>query len=362
MIRAFLLGARGGGGEEVYVRSLADSPPEGVRYATALDAHASVDGARASRVREVLFNRLVHPFLWPLPGLRAYDIGPEVDLVHVHNFPTWLRLSDAQPVVYSVGGSTYAHYLETYLGWSRERVLARYARARRIYLRLGIRSELATPERIDAVVVFSRFAAELLERLGVGGDHVHVIPPGFAIGRPPSRGDDRPFTFLLVGRDPHRKGVDLALAALAALRARGRDVRLHLVGDSSYPAVRAEGVRGWGRVGRERVEELYLRADAVLVPSRAEGYGFAAVEAMGHGLAVIASRRDALPEILGDAGRLIEPDSVDALAEAMDDLARDRDGARTLGARARGRFEERYTRERARARLGALYRTLLGRS
>ena len=211
MTRVFLLGARGGGGEEVFVRDLASSPPSGVSYALALDHHESVPGARARPAEEILFNRVVHPFLWPLPGLRSYDVAREVDLVHVHNHPTRLRCAPACPVVYSVGGSGYPHYMETYLGWSSERVRARYRRARTIYRRLGIRSEIATPEWVDAVVVFSGYAADRLAAFSVPHDKIHVIPPGFEVPPPVRTRREGSFTFLLVGREPLRKGADLAV-------------------------------------------------------------------------------------------------------------------------------------------------------
>jgi glycosyltransferase involved in cell wall biosynthesis len=363
MTRVFLLGAPGGGGEEVFVRDLAASPPAGVEYALALHHHESVPLARARTAEEVLFNRLLHPFLCPLPGLRSYEVEPEADLVHVHNYPTRLRLRRACPVVYSVGGSTYAHYLERYLGWPARRVDARYARARRIYRLLRIRSELATPEWVDAVIVFSAYAAGYLDRFGVPANKIRVIPPGFDLPAPlPRVGSSRPFTFLLVGREPERKGADLALAAIREVRARGGAARLVLVGDLAYPAWTEEGVEGHGPVPRERLfRDFYAAADAVLVPSRAEGYGFAAVEAMGMGLPVIASRRDALPEIVGDEGILVEPD-VGALARAMDELRADPVGARVRGGRCRERFEALFTRARARAALGGLYAELLGRA
>lgn len=362
MTRVFLLGARGGGGEEVFVRDLAASPPADVAYTLALDHHESVPGARARTLEEVAFNRLVHPFLWPLPGLRSYSLDPDVDLVHVHNHPTRLRMREPRPVVYSVGGSTYAHYLETYLGWAPCRVDARYGRARRVYRALGIRSELASHEWVDAVVVFSRYAADYLRRFGVPEGKIHVIPPGFDIPTPPRREDgDRPFTFLLVGRDPERKGADLAVEAVRRLRAQGRAASLVLVGDPTYPSWTGDGVEGFAPVPRETLfRDFYARADAVLVPSRAEGYGFAAVEGMGAGLPVIAALRDALPEIVGEDGILVEPEA-SALARAMEGLVGDPSGARERGGRLRARFEAVFTRTMARAALGHLYAELRAR-
>ncbi len=54
--------------------------------------------------------------------------------------------------------------------------------------------------------------------------------------------------------------------------------------------------------------------DLALIPSRMEGFGLAAVEAMAHGLPLLATRVDALPEIVGDyaAGRLMDPASLES--------------------------------------------------
>lgn len=362
-IRAFLLGGRGGGGEEIFVRSLSEAPPPGVTFSTVLDSHASVPGARALHLRAGLFNRVVHRrLLWPLPGLRAYRVRG-FDLVCSHNFPVWLDVPRGCPVVLSLGGGTYGHYLEAYLGWSPEAVSARFRRARSIYRALGIRSEV-TFEHLDAVVVWSKFAAERLHGLGVPEDKMAMVPPGFDISTPGRKRDDGgPFTFLLVGRDPLRKGADVAIAAVRALRARGLDVRLRLVGDDAYPAMGdGEAIEGSGPADRERIfSEFYSRADAVLVPSRAEGFGFAAVEAMGHAVPVIASRRDTLPEIVGSAGLLVEPGSVPDLADAMEALATDRDAARARGRAGRERFESTYELGVAGRRMGDLFRRLLDR-
>jgi glycosyltransferase involved in cell wall biosynthesis len=348
-VRALLLGSRGGGGEEVFLRGLAETPPPGVTYAMILESHASLPGARALRVRAGLYNRLVHPFLWPVPGLKAYRVRG-FDLVHVHNFPMWLDVPPECPVVFSVGSGGYGHYMETYLDWTPEAVEARFRRARAIYRLLGIRSEL-TPARVDAVTVWSDFAAGNVRAMGVPADKVFVVPPGLEVpdvARAPRPAG--PFTFVLVGRDPPRKGADLAVEAVRGLRARGLDVRLLLVGDAAYPAMGdGEGILGTGPVERTRIfGDFYAAADAALVPSRAEG--------MGCGLPVVAARRDALPEIVGDGGLLVEPGSVAALADAMEVLVRDPDGARARGRAARERFRRTWALDRARERLLDVYR------
>ncbi|PYM65005.1 MAG: glycosyltransferase family 1 protein [Candidatus Rokuibacteriota bacterium] len=66
---------------------------------------------------------------------------------------------------------------------------------------------------------------------------------------------------------------------------------------------------------------LYQGALALVSPSLWEGFGLPALEAMACGTPVLAADRGALPEVVGDAGLLVDPTSVDALREAMYTLA-----------------------------------------
>jgi glycosyltransferase involved in cell wall biosynthesis len=68
---------------------------------------------------------------------------------------------------------------------------------------------------------------------------------------------------------------------------------------------------------------LYAGAIALTLPSRFEGFGFPALEAMACGTAVIASTAGALPEIVGTAGILLSPDDAGAWSQAMLELASD---------------------------------------
>jgi glycosyltransferase involved in cell wall biosynthesis len=71
-----------------------------------------------------------------------------------------------------------------------------------------------------------------------------------------------------------------------------------------------------GRVSEEEKIALYQGADLYVTPSLYEGFGLTALEAMASGVPVIAANRTSLPEVVGDAGLLAEPEP-DALAEAM---------------------------------------------
>jgi glycosyltransferase involved in cell wall biosynthesis len=85
------------------------------------------------------------------------------------------------------------------------------------------------------------------------------------------------------------------------------------------------------------VPALVAAADLVVLPSLAESFGFAALEAMSLGRAVVASRAGGLPEVVGDAGLLADVGDAAGLARAITHLLRDRPQADALGRRGRER-------------------------
>jgi glycosyltransferase involved in cell wall biosynthesis len=328
-----------------------------------LRPHESLPGARARRLCEIAFNRVVHPLLWPLPGLRAYRVDARFELVHVHNYLHHISSAHRLPVVMSLGGGSYYHYVHEYLAWPRERVDALLRRARWLLRGLGITNEFVNWRKLRGIFVRSRFARSFLLEWGVPERLVTVIPPGFSTPRLGPRPDPRPFRFLLVGRDPRRKGADLAIQALRRLRARGLDVRLTLVGHASWLSLADEpGFEAFGWTDRGQLyERLYPGAHALLMPSRVEGFGIAPIEAMSFALPVVATRYGAFPETIveGETGLLVPPDDGEALERAMESLAADPAAAQAMGAAGRARFEAEYTRERFHARVLDFYQRAL---
>jgi glycosyltransferase involved in cell wall biosynthesis len=356
----------GGGGEEVFIRDLVADPPSGVDYSLVIDPHESAPGARARKLTEIAFNRIVHPSLWPLPGLRAYEVETTFDLVHVHVHASHLRLRRDIPVLMSVSNS-YFHYIQDYLNWETARVEARYARARRVYRPLGISNEMVAWKRLTGISVFSQFAKQVLVGRGVPRDLVTVIPPGFptpAISEHVGQDDD--FTFLFAGRHPHRKGADLVVDAIKRLRRAGARVRAILVGDPWFLELAGEpGFQVQEKATRQQLmEELYPSVDSFVMPSRAEGYGFTLVEAMSFGLPVISTTYGSIPEVIdhGVTGLLVAPGDGDALFDAMRTLAADPVAAREMGLTGRQRFERLFTRARFLGDMRAWYDGALARS
>lgn len=88
-----------------------------------------------------------------------------------------------------------------------------------------------------------------------------------------------------------------------------------------------------GYVADSEREALYKGASVLVLPSFNEGFGLPVLEAMTVGVPVIASNRGALPEVLGNAGLLIDPDDSDSLTAALERMLTDTALARSLAAR-----------------------------
>ncbi len=92
--------------------------------------------------------------------------------------------------------------------------------------------------------------------------------------------------------------------------------------------------------------QIYLKAfDILAVPSRKEGFPFVVLEAMAAGLPIVATRVGGIPEALGDAGLLVEPENPKALVEAVDKIITDQELADLLSQKALARSKL-FTREK----------------
>jgi glycosyltransferase involved in cell wall biosynthesis len=188
--------------------------------------------------------------------------------------------------------------------------------------------------RADRIIVVSRFVAREVERrLDVPADRISVCPNGAPewIGAADSTKSDG--YILFVGTLEPRKNIGGLLEAFARLLQRmTHPPTLVIAGRGpeagewnarmSQPPL-AGHVECRGYVPAEERESLYRGAQMLVLPSFDEGFGIPALEAMTIGIPVVVSNRGALPEVVGDAGLLIDPDDPESLAAAMQALATD---------------------------------------
>jgi alpha-1,3-rhamnosyl/mannosyltransferase len=117
-------------------------------------------------------------------------------------------------------------------------------------------------------------------------------------------------------------------------------------------------VRRLGRIPAADLAGLLDLAAVVAIPSTYEGFGLPAVEAMAHGAAVVAAAATALPEVVGDAGVLVEPGDVEGWAAAIGGLLADPVRRRELGTAGRARAAG-FGRAANAAALADVYRAAL---
>lgn len=267
---------------------------------------------------------------------------------HVRTRPAVVTIHDLQPIVRPHDfGAIKGAYLR-----DRLRRSARAARA------------IATPTE------FVR--RQVVDELGLDEAHVVVVPapvPPASSADTASRiadGIASPFFVYPAITHPHKNHVTL-LRAFSSLAASDGEIALVLPGGAgaSEDAVAREidrlrlrdRVHRLGWVPRRDLDGLLASAVALTFPSRHEGYGLPVAEAMALGCPVIASSATALPEVVGDAGVLVDPDDVGAWTEAMSSLLADDDARSRLAAAGRARVAGLSPKETAR-RLVRLYRSV----
>jgi glycosyltransferase involved in cell wall biosynthesis len=187
---------------------------------------------------------------------------------------------------------------------------------------------------------------------------VHEADPGQAEMR--SRyGLDGPYLAFLVGTPEPRK--NLARTVEAARRG-APGVPLVLIGPvAAITALLpgdARGIRCLGPVPDADLPQVLHGAEVAVYPSLYEGFGFPALEALAAGTPLITSNRSALPEVVGDAAVLVNPESVEDMAHAIGSLLGDPERRRKLAARGRARAKE-FSWGQAARKVLAVYRELL---
>lgn len=268
--------------------------------------------------------------LWTLGRAAARE---RVDALHVQYFAP---LAARMPLVVTVHDLAFLH------------VPASFPRGLRLAMRVLVPWSVRRAARV--VTVSDYTARDLVRRYGVGPDRLRVIPLGVRpeLAAPPpdrvrdvlARHDLAPGYVLSLGRLNARKNLRRLVQAYAAARAGGGvDVPLVLAGRADHGAaslladLRLDGartVRWLGLVPEADLAALYAGAGCFVYPSLFEGFGLPVLEAMACGCPVISSDRTSLPEVVGKAGVLVDPEDVQALAAAIGRVLHDPALAATL--------------------------------
>jgi glycosyltransferase involved in cell wall biosynthesis len=209
------------------------------------------------------------------------------------------------------------------------------------------RSEARALAQARGMIVTSDATARLLSDRGIARDRIRVVVPG--VDRAPAAtGSPGPDTRLLcVATVTPRKGHDLLLRALVGLTELPWHLRCvgSLDRDTQWSSEMRRLARDLGLDGRvtftgaledRQLELEYRQADLFVLPTRFEGYGMVAAEALAHGLPIVATRTGAMPELIPpQAGALVAPEEPEALRVALEGLMADVASRRRLAVGAR---------------------------
>jgi glycosyltransferase involved in cell wall biosynthesis len=194
------------------------------------------------------------------------------------------------------------------------------------------------------VVAWTEWSAESLRSdYGVPAERVVTLNPGVdaAVFRD-IPGDERgrgPLRVLFVGNGVERKGLPQLIDAVRRARV---DAVVDVVTSDPVPAAPGVHVHAGLAPGSAALLRLFGSADVLALPTRADAAPWVVLEAMAAGLPVVSSRVAAIPELVGDAGTLLQPGDVDGLAGALEQLGADPKLRAELGERGRQRVAENY--------------------
>ena len=249
-----------------------------------LDAHAETVRARPA-------------VLWEQAGLRRAAREHEVVLTFTERLPVRAR-------------GRFVVWLYELPHRRLERSRGLYQRGSDLVTRALWKRSLRSAWRVAAGsrATADELEAELPELRG----RVTVVYPGLDRRFTPGPGGGRNRYVLHIGSSDPRDNTATALAAFGRARV---DARLVVVGGLSGPA--QEGVEFLGRVSDDELVRLYRGAAAYLDTSLYEGFGYQALEAMACGAPFVGSNATSLPEVVGDAGLLVDPTDAEALAAAL---------------------------------------------
>jgi glycosyltransferase involved in cell wall biosynthesis len=320
-------------GISVYIQNLLRHLPlvdGGYRFTAFLSARysAPLEGIRTQATRwpthspamRILWEQVAQPFALLREG---------VDLLHALAFVA--PAACPCPFVVTVYDLSFLRFPEAFRPWNR------------LYLSLFTRLSVQRARRVIAISQHTK--RDLIRWLGTPEEKVDVAPCGVGEAfRPLPRAEVEAFReaqglppqfFLFVGTLEPRKNLPAALQAVRRLLDAGHAPYLAVVGGRGWGYTEAlqsideldlaRHVRLVGFVPTDELVLWYNAATALVYPSLYEGFGMPPLEAMACGLPVVASDRGALPEVVGEAGLLVDPTDPDHLAEALARVWQDAD-------------------------------------
>ncbi|WP_424193338.1 glycosyltransferase [Ampullimonas aquatilis] len=295
----------------------------------------------------------------PKRAIRAFKLAAVVkqlvnelkpQIVHIHStfagatVRPFLALTSHRPkVIYC------AH------GWAFDRAMSSFGR----WVVISVERSLAM--LCDKIVCISNHDKKIAIEVGIRTDKLVVARNGIAREMPACSAPQPVWNspglrVLFIGRFDRQKGVDVFFAAMSTMQ---NEVTAFAIGaaviDGTVLPATPPNITCPGWVKLENMPIYLEMADVIVVPSRWEGFGLIAVEAMRAGLAVIASRVGGLAEVVeeGVTGFLVEPDKPEEIVNILRTVTREQ--LHEMGNAGREHFLNEFTSDRLHRELCEVY-------
>ncbi len=227
---------------------------------------------------------------------------------------------------------------------------------------IGVHRAIGTwQHKVSRYIALNEFCRGKFIQAGLPA-HKIVVKPNFVAAGPVATGARSGVLF--VGRLAPEKGIEVLSEAWRPLahRAPALSLRVAGTGPEDRRLQMQHGVTLLGALGQSAVRAEMQRAQVLVLPSIwYENFPLTLVEAYASGLPVIASRIGALAELVehGETGLLFEPGDARGLADTLDWACRNPAALLAMGAKARARYEARYTPDINYEQTLAIYRSAI---
>ena len=219
----------------------------------------------------------------------------------------------------------------------------------------------------QAIAVDSEFSRrELLDVMDVAPEHIHVVYNGVAADYCNVERQFPGDIILVPGTVERRKNLEVMIRALPLIGSRMRVVSagpFTPYRDECLRLAESLGVRDRvefrGYIGRAALIDLYAKCALVAVPSRYEGFGYAAAQALCSGVPVVVSDQSSLPEVVGGDAPVISVDDPQEWASAIASIVGDPQSAQAHSDSVRARSIERFSWARAASQMLTIYEQAL---
>lgn len=244
---------------------------------------------------------------------------------------------------------------------------------RRWYNFLGMQRK-AAQQLHNLVTVSETSRRDIAKAFEIAPEKIEKVYNGIdtEIFSPKKNLERKPLTIMTTASaDAPLKGLGFLIKAIANLKTDFPDIKLLIVGKPSKDSDTEKLIKEFhliktvnfiSGIATSSLVELYNQATMVVVPSIYEGFGFPAGEAMACGSPLISTNGGALPELVGDAGIIVEKGNAQAIADAIRELLNDPCKRQELSRKGRERIERLFNWQQTALNMTKIYESILDKN